>query len=252
MDRRNILLMMHEHLSSVHPHNKNLGSLGDRTIQSFCKKVYPNIINGDTNDLHTSVLFLRERITNIKKRDINPQLETVIENLEDLIRAIIQEHFKEETVSNFQKTVIFLNRQTQELRSILISNPKTNHLIDDTETIIDNLTKDILSLENQITKTQINPNLILKIGGITIDLIAQKVCCNGEYIHLSSTEFKIFSLLASRRSFVIPTDEIVKKIYDKNSAPTIAYPLGAHINRMCKKLPPFIIQTIHGIGYKFV
>ena len=103
---------------------------------------------------------------------------------------------------------------------------------------------------------QVEKKRMIRAGGLVIDIEKHQVERLGQLIKLTLTEFKILELLAtgpeqvfSRRSIV---EYIQGSIYDGYERM-----LDAHIKNLRKKIEedpkcPMYIQTVYGIGYKFV
>jgi len=99
-----------------------------------------------------------------------------------------------------------------------------------------------------ITKEETNkivfPNLI-------IDLDKRLVFKNNEAIKLPRKEFELLVLLASKPSQVIHRDTIYSKIWG-NDVIVGDRSIDVHIRKIREKIGEEYIETIKGIGYKFV
>jgi two-component system alkaline phosphatase synthesis response regulator PhoP len=99
-----------------------------------------------------------------------------------------------------------------------------------------------------ITKEETNkivfPNLI-------IDLDKRLVFKNNEAIKLPRKEFELLVLLASKPSQVIHRDTIYSKIWG-NDVIVGERSIDVHIRKIREKIGEEYIETIKGIGYKFV
>lgn len=96
----------------------------------------------------------------------------------------------------------------------------------------------------------------LIIKDITINLDTHEVRKDNELIDMTYTQFKLLYLLASRRDYVFTRDEILKKVWGENAFVTNRT-VDVHVKRLREKLgenkqPSKYIQTIHGMGYRFV
>ena len=97
---------------------------------------------------------------------------------------------------------------------------------------------------------------ILSTRDIIINLDTHEVRKNGKLIDMTYTQFKLLYLLASRPDYVFTRDEILDKVWGENTYVTNRT-VDVHVKRLREKLGerqnPFkYIQTIHGLGYRFV
>lgn len=97
---------------------------------------------------------------------------------------------------------------------------------------------------------------ILSVRDIIINLDTHEVRKNGKLIDMTYTQFKLLYLLASRPDYVFTRDEILDKVWGENTYVTNRT-VDVHVKRLREKLGerqnPFkYIQTIHGLGYRFV
>ena len=96
----------------------------------------------------------------------------------------------------------------------------------------------------------------IKIKDIEIDLDEHKVRKDGTPIDLTYIQFKLLYLLASRREDVFSRQEILDKVWG-NGVYVTNRTVDVHIKRLREKLgeiqyPSNYIQTIHGVGYRFI
>jgi len=96
----------------------------------------------------------------------------------------------------------------------------------------------------------------IQVKDITIDLDTHEVRKNGKLIDMTYTQFKLLYLLASKRDYVFTRDEILNKVWGENTYVTNRT-VDVHVKRLREKLgeqnqPSRYIQTIHGLGYRFV
>ncbi len=104
-------------------------------------------------------------------------------------------------------------------------------------------------------RLQIAKNRI-KVKDLEIDLDEHKVRKDGKPIDLTYIQFKLLYLLASRRENVFSRKEILEKVWGKKVYVTNRT-VDVHIKRLREKLgearyPSKYIQTIHGVGYRFM
>lgn len=96
----------------------------------------------------------------------------------------------------------------------------------------------------------------IRIKDIEIDLDEHKVRKNGNQIDLTYIQFKLLYLLASQREDVFSRQEILDRVWGSKIYVTNRT-VDVHIKRLREKLgeiqyPSKYIQTIHGVGYRFI
>jgi len=96
----------------------------------------------------------------------------------------------------------------------------------------------------------------IRVKDLEIDLAAHQVKKAGKPIDLTYIQFKLLYLLASRRENVFSRKEILEKVWG-NKVCVTNRTVDVHIKRLREKLgerkyPSQYIETIHGIGYRFM
>jgi DNA-binding response OmpR family regulator len=120
---------------------------------------------------------------------------------------------------------------------------------------IDELVAKVKALVRRIDMVDSTPKT-MRIKDIEINLDTQEVARNGRSIELTYTQFKILCLLASHRDAIFTREEILKKVWGSQAFVTDRT-VDVHVKRLREKLgdkpqtTPYI-QTIHGLGYRFV
>lgn len=101
--------------------------------------------------------------------------------------------------------------------------------------------------KNQITKSD-----ILHYGSLKIEVNKCRVWVKTEEVQLTSTEFKILSLLASRPGHVFTREQFINNIQGENIFVT-GRTIDTHMAGLRKKIGDAsnLIETIRGIGYRF-
>ena len=92
----------------------------------------------------------------------------------------------------------------------------------------------------------------IEIGGVVeMDLEKYEVKVNGNKIELTSTEFRILQLLASRKGLVFTRDNILDYLWGQEKA-VIDRTVDVHIRHLREKLgkAAHFIKNLRGIGYK--
>ena len=90
-----------------------------------------------------------------------------------------------------------------------------------------------------------------RCGPILLDTRQARVLVDGMPLTLTSHEFKLLSLLMQRKGQVLSRTELSEHIYPQDGdrdSNTIEVLVG----RLRKKLPPGLIETVRGMGYRLV
>ncbi len=103
-----------------------------------------------------------------------------------------------------------------------------------------------------------NQNSIEKFrfGAIYIDFRRATVKRENESVELSALEFKLLQYLIEHRGEVLKRDELLDEVWGYDAMPSTRT-VDVHIAWLRQKLEenpryPQFIQTVHGLGYKFV
>ena len=129
-------------------------------------------------------------------------------------------------------------------------------LSDSEECVIDRL-KDLIENESNIEYTEIISKQVLLFNDLKIHLKEQTVYHNGKKVSLSHQEFLVLQFLTKHPEWIFTKEQIYdvaygeKIIEDMNNA---VYCLIRNIRKKLESDPhhPKYIQTVRGVGYKFV
>ena len=96
----------------------------------------------------------------------------------------------------------------------------------------------------------------LTFGDVEVDFRRYAVHVRGQPVEMTRKEFALLRFLASREDVVVTRDEILNKVWGFESYP-LTRTVDNHISSLRAKLEtdparPAHIQTVHGVGYKFV
>ena len=91
----------------------------------------------------------------------------------------------------------------------------------------------------------------LVIPPLTIDREKYLLVMNDEEIRLPRKEFELLHLLASNQNKVVTRERIFESIWGKEVI-VVDRTIDVHIRRLRKKIGKNYIQTVKGVGYKFV
>ncbi|MGM0420361.1 MAG: response regulator [Bacillota bacterium] len=88
-------------------------------------------------------------------------------------------------------------------------------------------------------------------GDLQIDPVSYEVIYQGEKINLTPKEYEIIYLLVSNPGRVFSRDTLLNKIWGYDYYGDTRT-VDVHIRRLRKKIDAGIIETVRGVGYKFV
>ena len=86
-------------------------------------------------------------------------------------------------------------------------------------------------------------------GPIWLDTRAARVLVDGQPLQLTSHEFKLLSLLMQRKGEVLARTLLSEHIYPQDSDRD-SNTIEVFVGRLRKKLPPELIETVRGLGYR--
>jgi len=97
---------------------------------------------------------------------------------------------------------------------------------------------------------------VLAFDGLTLDLAAREVRCNGALIDLTNREFDLVSFLASSPRRVFSADQLLKEVWGAEPGWQSPNTVSEHVYRIRRHLEtdprrPRWIVTVRGAGYRF-
>jgi DNA-binding response OmpR family regulator len=97
---------------------------------------------------------------------------------------------------------------------------------------------------------------MLRFGQVEVDFKKYAARRRGKPIEMTRKEFDLLRFLASREDTVVTRDELLNKVWGFDSYP-VTRTVDNHVASLRAKLEadparPVYIQTVHGVGYKFV
>jgi two-component system alkaline phosphatase synthesis response regulator PhoP len=104
--------------------------------------------------------------------------------------------------------------------------------------------------EDELNETEIS-NKIITIGDLIIDIERYMVFRNEHEIVLPRKEFTLLLLLVSKPQKVFSREEIFEKVWGNNII-VGDRTIDVHIRRLREKIGDGLIQTVKGVGYKFM
>ena len=94
---------------------------------------------------------------------------------------------------------------------------------------------------------------LVRVGQLTVDIPRHQVTVRGRKIELTSTEFKLLTLLVQRQGRVQTRDQLLKDVWDYD-AMIDTRTVDTHMRRLREKLGPAAkhLDTVRGVGYRCV
>jgi DNA-binding response OmpR family regulator len=91
----------------------------------------------------------------------------------------------------------------------------------------------------------------IEIGGVAIDPQKYEVTVEGKRVDLTTTEFRILQLLASKNGWVFTRDRILTHLWGSDKM-VIDRTVDVHIKHLREKLgiAAGLIKNMRGVGYK--
>lgn len=94
-----------------------------------------------------------------------------------------------------------------------------------------------------------NPNPLIRLGDLEIDLAARRIIRAGGTIDLSQREWAIFDALLQRPGAVVSKTDLEERIYSFD-AEVESNTIEVYVSRLRKKLGREAIETLRGVGYR--
>ena len=92
---------------------------------------------------------------------------------------------------------------------------------------------------------------VLVCGPVELDTRSGRVTLDGQTIALTSHEFKVLAYLMHHPGAVVSRTELTEHIYAQDSDRD-SNTIEVFVGRLRKKLPPDLIETVRGLGYRLV
>ncbi|HMT07542.1 MAG TPA: response regulator transcription factor [Pyrinomonadaceae bacterium] len=101
-----------------------------------------------------------------------------------------------------------------------------------------------------------HPNGEFRFGNIGVDFKRAEVTKDSSPLELSAMEFRLLQFFIENRGLVHSRDDLLDAVWGYDAMPTTRT-VDVHIAWLRQKLEenprhPQFIQTVHGMGYKFV
>lgn len=103
---------------------------------------------------------------------------------------------------------------------------------------------------NKVVLEQEGESIVLTLGNLEIRKDEYVVIKNNVEIHLPRKEFELLCLLASKPGKIFRREELLDKIW--KDVYVVDRTIDVHIRKIREKLGDNCVQTVKGVGYKFV
>ncbi len=97
-------------------------------------------------------------------------------------------------------------------------------------------------------RTTVSPGL-LRVGGISLDLLRREVTVNGRTVGLSAREFSLLSAFARHPSQVLSRPELLSMAWGMSFDPRTNL-VDVYVGYLRRKLGEPVIETVRGSGYR--
>ena len=94
-----------------------------------------------------------------------------------------------------------------------------------------------------------NPNPIMTLGALDIDLAARNVRINGKPVVLTAREWVLFEAFLQRPGQLLSKTQLEERLYSFDTD-VDSNAIEVHVSRLRKKLGAQVIETERGLGYR--
>jgi len=106
------------------------------------------------------------------------------------------------------------------------------------------------------TRGRVKAQAVFRSGGLEIDPVRYTVSLDGESVHLTPNEFKLLNVLARHAGQVLSRSQLGDELYGADLS-GIDRSIDSHIKNLRHKIEPDtgsprFIETVYGIGYRFI
>lgn len=95
---------------------------------------------------------------------------------------------------------------------------------------------------------------MISAGGVSIDIIGQRVVVDGVFETLAPREYRLLLFLLSNQDRVFSRKQLLVHVWDRDTA-VGSRTVDVHVRRLRSLLEPYgydrYIQTVRGTGYRF-
>ena len=103
------------------------------------------------------------------------------------------------------------------------------------------------------SRSAAQPEDVIESGGVTLDLNRREVAVKGKRVKLTTMEFDFLALLVKHKGYVL-SYRTLSETLSQGAQVMNSETLYAHIKNLRRSLGDAgkLIETVHGVGYKFV
>lgn len=94
-----------------------------------------------------------------------------------------------------------------------------------------------------------NPNPLVRIGDLEIDLAARSILRAGRTIDLTAREWALFEAFVQRPGQILSRAQLEERLYSFGSE-VESNATEVHVSRLRKKLGHGFVETVRGVGYR--
>lgn len=91
----------------------------------------------------------------------------------------------------------------------------------------------------------------IECGPVRLDIKAGRVTVSGNPVKLTSHEYRVLEYLLHHRDRVVSRTELIEHLYDQDFDRD-SNTIEVFVGRLRKKIPPELIETVRGLGYRIV
>lgn len=94
-----------------------------------------------------------------------------------------------------------------------------------------------------------NPNPLVSLGDLEVDLAARAVRCKGRPVPLTAKEWVLFEALVQRPDQLLSKAQLEERLYSFDTE-IESNTIEVHVSRLRKKLGRDVVETVRGMGYR--
>jgi len=94
-----------------------------------------------------------------------------------------------------------------------------------------------------------NPNPLVRLGDLTVDLAARSIHRAGRIIGLTAREWALFEAFVQRPAMLLSKAQLEERLYSLDSE-VESNTIEVYIGRLRKKIGHDMIETVRGMGYR--
>jgi two-component system OmpR family response regulator len=91
----------------------------------------------------------------------------------------------------------------------------------------------------------------IECGPVRLDIKSGRVTVSGNPVKLTSHEYRVLEYLLHHRDRVVSRTELIEHLYDQDFDRD-SNTIEVFVGRLRKKIPPDLIETVRGLGYRIV